>query len=267
MRIVTDGAVDVPENLNGSERLVQVPGDVFDDDGALLLTPAQFWAQLRRGSYPSTSPPTVAALLEAYHQREPVLALHVSAQLSATISRAKEAAVRAEVEVTIVDTGSLSVGSGLVVAAVHRAAQDAGDSAAVLDLARALPGRLHTFAVIQDVEALRSSDRSGLIPESHLARNHPLVLAVRGRVVALAQPRNRRSAIEDLGKHLRHTAPVAGAWALGHGDAADIEVVTAELTKVLGSAPAFVSQLDPTIGVHLGPDALVVGAISGPVTL
>lgn len=267
MLIVTDGAVDIPESLSGSDLLVQVPGEVTGDDGALLLSPQEFWAQLRNGFYPTTRPPGVNALVDAYRQSEFVVALHVSAQLSATMSRGREAAERVGSGVTVVDTGSLSVGSGLVVAAVHRAAQNSADGESVIALATSLPPRLHTFAIIQHVESLRRSDRSGLLPKAHLARNHPLVLSIRGRVVPLAQPKHRRAAIEDLVSHVRHTAHMSGAWALGHGDAADIQNIVVQLTSVLGGPPAFVSLLDPTVGVHVGPDALVVGVLSGPVEL
>ena len=30
--------------------------------------------------------------------------------------------------------------------------------------------------------------------------------------------------------------------------------------------PAFVTYLDPTVGVHLGPDSLVVGVLSDPIS-
>jgi DegV family protein with EDD domain len=265
--IVTDGAVDMPESVSGSDLLVQVPGEITGAGGPIRLGPDEFWTQLRKGIYPSTSPPGVNALVDAYRQSEFVVALHVSAQLSATMSRGREAAEQVGTGVTVVDTGSLSVGSGLVVAAVHRAAQNSVDGESVLELAASLPPRLHTFAIIQHVESLRRSDRSGLLPMSHLVRNHPLVLAIRGRVVPLAQPKHRRAAIEDLVSHVRHTAPMPGAWALGHGDAADIQNIVVQLTSVLGSPPAFISLLDPTVGVHVGPDALVVGVLSGPVEL
>ena len=54
------------------------------------------------------------------------------------------------------------------------------------------------------------------------------------------------------------------AWALGHGDAADVDTVVRGFSHYLGHAPAFVTHLDPTVGVHLGPDSLVVGVLSEP---
>jgi DegV family protein with EDD domain len=266
MLIVTDGAVDVPETLIGSALLRRVPGQVWAGDSPFGGDVEDFWAQVRKGDYPSTTPPTVNALIEAYQHPDLVIALHVSGQLSATMLRAEEAAARAGPGVAVVDTRSLSVGAGLIVAAVCRAAAspDAPDS--LINFARSLPERLHTFALVQEVESLRRSDRSGLLPSSHLVRNHPLVLAIRGRVVALAQPRHRSGAVGELAKHVRRsTGSEPGAWALGHGDATDVDAVMDELTHTIGTPPRFFTTLDPTVGAHLGPESIVVGAISGSI--
>jgi DegV family protein with EDD domain len=268
MLIVTDGAVDVPETLLGSGLLRRVPGEIWSGEAPFPGGVDEFWAELRKGHYPSTTPPTVSALVTAYEHPDLVIGLHVSRRLSGTVSRADEAAARAGSGVVVVDTRSLSVGAGLLVTAVHRAAQSPDPPESIIDFAQALPERLHTFALVQDVDSLRRSDRAGLIPSSHLARNHPLVLAVRGRVVALAQPKNRSAAIDELIKHLRRSVDnELGAWALGHGDASDVDAVVDHLSNTLGQPPRFFTALGPTVGTHLGPDALVLGAITGPIEI
>jgi len=260
--IVTDGAVDLPAELTTSGLIRQVPGEIWGPDGPLRVDRDEFWSLLRRGEYPSTSPPTVSALMDAYQYGDLVVALHVSGQLSATMARANEAVERVGTGVSVIDTGSFSVGAGLIVAEVHRLACEASVPS-IVDAAGTLPSRLHTFALIEDVEALRRSDRSGLLPSSHLARNHPLVIAVRGRVVPLAQPKQRAHAVAELSRHMRNrSGPSLAAWALGHGDAGDVETVIQGLSNYMGRPPSFVSYLDPTVGVHLGPDSLVVGVLS-----
>lgn len=260
MLIVTDGAVDIPERLAVSELVRQVPGEVWGQDGPLPVDQEAFWAALRRGDYPSTSPPTVSALMAAYEHPDLVIGMHVSGQLSATLQRAHEAAERVGPGVSVIDTESFSVGSGLIVKELYDLARSAG-APSLVEAAQELPRRLHTYALVQDVDALRRSDRSGLIPRSHLARNHPLVISIRGRVVPLAQPRQRSNAISELSRHL-HSGPTLSSWALGHGDASDVDSVVRGLSTYLGREPAFVTTLDPTVGVHLGPDSLVVGVLT-----
>lgn len=268
MLIIIDGAVDLPETLEHSPDLRVVPGQVWLDDEAYAGSPGEFWALLRKGRYPSTTPPTIDALAKAYQSSEVVLGVHVSGELSTTIMRAREVADRATTEVAVIDTRSLSVGAGLVAAAAHRAAQDGSESGSIIDYARSLPERLHTFAVIQDVESLRRSDRSGLLPRSRLSLNRPILLAIRGRVVVLEQPKTRAVAINNLVGHVRHSVGrELGAWAMGHGDASDCGAVVDQLTRAFGIPPSFLASLDPTVGAHVGPDALVVAAFTGEITL
>lgn len=270
MLIVVDGAVDLPDALERSPMLRRVPGVVWSGQVAFEGDSDDFWAQLRRGWYPSTTPPTISALSAAYQHPGPVVAVHVSARLSATVKRAREAAMRATTRVAVVDTRSLSVGAGLVASAVHRAACHAGAPASIADYAASLPERVHTFALVQDVDALLRSGRTGLMPAQRLARNRPLVLAVRGRAVALGQARTRRDAIADLGWHLRQSTGTrwrtgthgVGSWALGHGDAADVDAVAERLSEALGRPPDFCTEIDATVGAHLGPESLVVGVLT-----
>ncbi len=87
--------------------------------------------------------------------------------------------------------------------------------------------------------------------------------------MALGQFKSRNEALRKLAVHLVTSAePTSiGAWAIGHGDVADAAALTDQLSNHVGSPPAFVTRLDPTVGAHLGPDSVVVGAISGPVDL
>jgi fatty acid-binding protein DegV len=198
--IVTDSAVDVPGTLLGSELLRRVPGDVWAGEAPFAGDVDDFWAELRKGNYPSTTPPTLDALAVAYQERGPVIGLHVSRLLSATLSRAEEAAGRAGPGAVVVDTRSLSVGAGLVVATVHQAAQHADTAEPVIELARSLPERLHTFALVQAVESLRRSDRAGLLPAAvlpstswpHMSAGASSPRSGRGRSVTETPPTSMR---------------------------------------------------------------------------
>jgi DegV family protein with EDD domain len=265
--IVTDGAVDLPEWLSDTAQLQSVPGEVWVDGERYSGGNDDFWALLRRGTYPSTTPPTVSALMEAYRHQEFTCAIHVSNDLSATLSRAQEAAARVEAQAPIIDSRSLSVGTGLIVAAVYHADQGSSPRKTVIDLAHTLPDRLHTFALVHDVESLRRSGRIGLLPPNRL-RPRPLLLAIRGRAVPLEQPKDRPAALKALLVHLhRSVGPHIGLWALAHGDATDQGSVVTHLSHAFGKPPAFVTSLDPTVGVHIGPESLVLGAISGHLDL
>jgi DegV family protein with EDD domain len=267
MLIVTDGAVDIPERLEESPIVRRVTGGVWLDGHPMQGGPDEFWSLVRQGYFPSTTPPTVSDLVQAYRHPDLVIGLHVSTELSATMAHAREAASRSLNGVVVLDTRSFSVGAGLLVAVVHRATLQPEGIESLSDFAASLPDRLHTFAVIQDIESLRRSDRSGLLPQGHLAKNHPLMIAVRGRVVTIGQPRQTSNALKDIARHARLGASHIGAWAIGHGDAKDPTSLMDALAESIGSPPAFVTRLDPAVGAHLGAGSLVVGVVSDPVKI
>ena len=124
MIIVTDSAVDLPDWLEESPAIRKVSGRLWLGSDPLRGGTEQFWSLVRDHQYPSTTPPTVSDLTEAYRHHDLVIGLHVSAILSATASHAREAATRAGPGAIVIDTRSFSVGAGLVVAAVHRAARE-----------------------------------------------------------------------------------------------------------------------------------------------
>lgn len=276
--LVVDGAVDLPDRVTRSPGCRMAAGEIWLDGARVGGGGAQLWSLLRSDRYPSTSPPSVSALLAAYGRGGPAVGVHVSGRLSVTVARAHEAVARRDASpgssAHVIDTGSLSVGAGLVALAVHEATEHAAEvhgaevhGAEVLAaVARSVSDRLHTFALVQDVRALRHSERASLVPRAHLTSHHPLVLAVRGRVVPLAQPRHRRLAVDELARHVQGTAGGRlGAWALGHGDARDLDAAVSCLTDRLGAPPRYTVELGPTVGTHLGPDSLVVGAVIGEI--
>lgn len=259
--IVVDGAVDLPPDMLGAADVRVVP-PVLSVEGRRFDGPIEaFWEALRAGRAVGTSAPTVSALLEAYQAAGPVVAVHVSGELSQTVARGSEAADRCTGPVTVVDSGSLSVGAGLVAAAAHQAESQSPSYQAWLDLVDDLPRRLHTFGVLADPAWLVRGGRAGLVPH-HVSMRRPMLLAVRGRALALDQPRDRHTLLLRLAQRVRqHGLHVDAIWALGHGDAPDVDEAVGLLSESFEAPPAFVVGVDPTVGAHLGPDALVVGVL------
>jgi fatty acid-binding protein DegV len=114
-RVVTDGAADIPEALISSANITVVRGTVRLGDRPWQGDLGQFWAELEKGpELPATDAPSVEQLADAYAGEEPVLAVHVSAELSRTLAHGEEAAAAGAATVQVVDSRSLSIGTGLV---------------------------------------------------------------------------------------------------------------------------------------------------------
>ncbi|MFN2607163.1 MAG: DegV family protein [Acidimicrobiales bacterium] len=263
VRIVTDGGADLPDAIGGPLGIVTVHGDVWLGDQRWQGSTEEFWAAVRAGrGTPSTSPPTTDALAAAFAGQTPVCALHVAGELSRTVQHANDAAGRGG-RVHVVDSRSLSVGTGLLVAmvAAEAAQVDVGFDA-LRRLTRDLVDRVHVYAVIDDVDHLRRGGRAGLVAAATRAR-HRQVIAVRGHAIPLEQHRDREHAVADLLRHVAdHARAGVDSWAVGHGDAADADAFTDRARSVLTDDPAYVTLLGPAVGTHAGPDALVLGFVS-----
>lgn len=266
MIVVTDVSAGLPERIAGSPALRIVRGHVWLDGEPFTGDLPAFWSQIRSGAIPTTTPPAVDELVAGFTGNDTVLAVHVSGELSATVHHALEAARQVAVTVTVVDSRSIDVGTGLVVAAAHEAAvhgTQPHDAEAVADLARRAAARLHTFAVVNDVEWLYRSGRTGLLPSARLSRQRPLVLALRGRTVVLDVPKRRDDGVRQLATHAQAVAgPYGCCWAVSHGDSPDIDRVVDRVADALGGAPARVGLLGPAAGAHLGPGAVVIGVLA-----
>ncbi len=259
VRVVTDGGADLPGAVAEQSGIEVVTGATHFGEASFTGGADDFWRALRGADAPpSTSPPTADALAAAYGGDEPVCAVHVSGELSATVDHAKAAAA-GSAYVHVVDSRSISVGTALVALGVAEADVDGG-----LDQfkarARRLVDRVHLYALIDDPGYLLRGDRAGLIEGLPARRHERLVVAVKGHVIPLGHEKDRRRAVRELLAHLQRAAPHGAArWALAHGDASDAADVAADVEVMLGSKPRFIVPLGPTVGTHAGPAALVVG--------
>lgn len=260
MKVVVDGAVDLPLPRPG---VVSVPAQLFKERQPWSGGLGQLWSVLRSDPLGwSTAPPTSADLAAAYGDDEPVLAVHVSGELSSTIDHAREAAASSGTEVSVCDSRSLSVGAGLVVTRLDSLPLDLAEAS---KRAAGLVAGMHTYVLVDQVDFLLRSGRLGLLEGESVKSKRHYLLAVKGHAIPLGHSRSRERAFDSLLDHVRRTTPSGvEAWALSHGAAADIEPLTARASQSIGSNPDFVVLIDPTVGIHVGPDAVIVAALGRP---
>jgi DegV family protein with EDD domain len=264
VRIVTDGGADLPPELADSLGIGVVRGAIHFGDELWEGSSEEFWRRVRGGGpSPSTSPPSAEALAEAFVGPGPVCAIHVSAELSRTEDNARLAGGPRAASVYVVDSRSLSVGTGLVAMGAAQAAAADVDFESVNTLARQLVDQVHVHAVIDAVDYLVRGGRAGLLSTHGVKPGASQVVAIKGHAIPLRQVKGRRRAIDELLSHVaEHAEHGIGRWAVGHGDAADIDEFIGRATQVFMSKPEFVVLLGPSVGAHAGPDALVVGFLS-----
>ena len=269
IRVVTDSTCDLPPDILAEHGITVVPlyvnaGDESYLDG-LELSREEFYLRLPDWCPPpTTSVPGLGVFLEAYEKvvaegATEVLSIHVSESLSSIVSVARSAAKSMDgVPITVVDSGQLSLGTGLLVLS---AARDATAGCSMWEILRRVEEKAlhtHTFAALDTIEFLRRSGRVSQIQSGlgALLRIKPLLKMHNGRI-EMERVRTRRRAMERL-LELASGLGTLEELALVHTCAPDRAEALRQRAEALipeGQTP-ICAEVTPVIGTHVGPGAV-----------
>ncbi|MEA2384986.1 MAG: fatty acid kinase fatty acid binding subunit [Solirubrobacteraceae bacterium] len=281
--VVTDSTSYLPRDLVAARGIHEV--SLYVSEGARqrreldIADYARFYADLRAASdLPTTSQPSIGDFAAVY---EPLLAagadvvsVHISGGISGTIESARQAAAevagrypgrRIEVVDSTVSAGAL----GLVVLAAARNAETGGDVDAVVGAANAAVAAMQFWFAVDTLEYLRRGGRIGAA-QAWLggALKIKPILTLDGQITPIERVRTSRRAFERMVELLRSRhADGADAWVVQHVQSPEVADRLVEQGRaIFGSEPAFVSEVGPVIGAHVGPGLVGVGGIPRALT-
>ncbi len=228
------------------------------------------------GELPTTSQPSIGDFLATY---EPLLAegreivsIHLAGGMSGTVSSAQQAREqllgRGGERIHVLDSASACGGEGIVVLAAHAAAARGASAEEVVAHAREARASMRMWFAIDTLEYLR---RGGRIAAAQAWLGSALrikpILTVEEEITPIERVRTSGRAFERLVEYL-HTlhADGADAWVVQHiQDPETAEVLAADCREIFQSEPAFISEIGPVIGAHVGPGLIGLGAIPWPI--
>ncbi|HEX3318237.1 MAG TPA: DegV family protein [Solirubrobacteraceae bacterium] len=277
--VVTDTTHYLPRELVDANDLHQVSlyvnwkGDT--DKEADLPGFDGYYDHLRTGEeLPTTSQPSVGDFVGVY---EPLLAdgrdvvsVHLSAGLSGTCESAQQAKARLEEEgkggerIVIVDSESACGGEGFIVLAAAAAARKGLAGKEVAAHCAEARKQLKMWFAVDTMEFLRRGGRVGAA-RAWLGSTLKIkpILTVESEITPIERVRTSRRAFERMVEYMRSRHDDgADAWVVQHIQAPD---EAAELVQrgreVYGTEPAFISEVGPVIGTHVGPGLLGCGGL------
>jgi DegV family protein with EDD domain len=170
IRIVTDSNCDLLQATVDEYGITVVPFYINIGTRSYLdvveLSRADFYQGLPNfEAQPMTSVPGPGTYVEVYEKLAAegatgILAIHISASLSAMINSARLAAEEWQrLPVTLFDSGNLTLGTGFQVLAAAQAAAEGRSMAEIVALLQDLSARTYSFAAFDTVEFLRRSGR------------------------------------------------------------------------------------------------------------
>jgi DegV family protein with EDD domain len=222
---------------------------------------------------PTTSQPSIGDFLSVY---EPLLdagneivSIHLSGGLSGTVGVAEQARAqlgeRAE-RVTVFDSGTACGAEGLMLMAAAAAIRGGGDGAAAAERAREAHRQLGFLFALDTLEYLRKGGRvGGAQAWLGTALQIKPILSLESEIGAVERVRTSRRAFERL---VRLAQELKGqgrdAWVVQHThDPERAQALADRAGEIFGREAAFVSEVGPVIGAHIGPGLLGIGALPG----
>lgn len=274
--LLTDSAADLPAAIVAQYGIEIVPSVLVIEGRPYLdgknITREEFYTRLPGfKSAPTTAAPSIGDFQVRYRKLfdegcEQIISIHTAEKLTSTVSAAHQAATDFPGQITVLESGSLSLGLGFQVLAAAEAINDGADLDEALAAIRSARERVRVFAALDTMEYVR---RSGRVPGAVAALGgllhiKPVVELTEGDVKPLGAPRTSRQAVEKLYALLTSLGPLE-RLAILHTNAQPrakefLDLLMSEHRK---SIPRDILLINVTsvIGTHVGPNGLGAAAV------
>jgi DegV family protein with EDD domain len=280
VRVVTDSTSDLPAELARAHGIQVVPllvifGDRVYHDG-IDLAARDFYERLESGTAsPRTNPPPRGDFLKLYREsaaRQDIFSIHISEKLSQTgvnaravveeagpaLAALRPAAAGRPFSAAVVDSGSVSLGLGLLALFAARMAQRGLELSAIRGRIEAMRERMHVLFVMDTLEYLARGGRIGKARAllGKVLGVKPILGVAEGEVVAVDRVRGGRAAhprlAELFAQRVDPQRPVVAA--VGHSKAPIwADRLRALLEERFVAAELMVTEIGPVVGTHAGP--------------
>ncbi len=274
IRFVTDSTCDLPEELVKQWDIAVVPtyvniGDKSYADDGVELNREDYYNQLATLTpYPTTAAPSPGVarqkIDEAFEGADHLIILTAPAKLSAIYEAMRIGASHLPQEqVTLVDSGTVTMGLGFQVLLGAQVAAETGDVEQTLAAVQRVREHTSLIVMINSLDSLRRSGRINLATAGvgTLLQIKPIVTVRDGEIQILSRVRTAKRAREELIEMLRAQAPVE-KLALLHTNHMDGVAWMQEQIADIAPQETLIVNATPTLGTHVGPQSLAFATVS-----
>ena len=269
VRIVTDSACDISLDEAAQLNIKIVPLSIrfgeeeFTDLADISVT--EFYQKMEASDLlPATAAPSPGAFESAFRKCHEegatgVVCINLSIALSATGQAAQLAAdgVNELVDVTCVDSMSITGGLGTIIRKAAEAANAGASMEEIVSLVEDLRSRTRIIATLDTLENLKKGGRIGGAAAmlGTMVQIKPCLDLSSGEVVEAGRQRTRKKACQWLRDELSRAGEVESVSII-HGNAPDVEEFHASLADIVPIDEIQVTQLGAVIGTHGGSRVL-----------
>jgi DegV family protein with EDD domain len=270
VRIVTDSTCDLPEDTRQASGVVTVPLRLHFGDreyrDRVDMDDREFLKLLRVAkAAPTTSQPPPGDFEEVYRRllQDPgdeVISIHIAGALSGTVGSAGVAAAAVAPErIHVVDSRSVSLGTGMQVLAAIELAQQGRSATEIVEELRTMPDRTGILCLLDTLRYLQLGGRIGKVQAmlgSALSIKPLVSLGNDGAVVPLGRVRSRAVGIRRLTELLLEHRPLARCGVLYVGEPSDARRLVEDARGTFPGMDILMQPASPVLGAHTGPGTL-----------
>jgi DegV family protein with EDD domain len=264
VRIVTDSACDLPQSVADELAIEIVPLTIRIDGNEYVdrrdLTVAEFWEKCAASAtLPETSAPAPGEFEQTFRKlaeagATSVVTISLSGALSATMQSAEVAArsVADVVPVTVIDSRSVTLGQGAIVASCARLAAEGATHDEIVAHAHDLAGRTHVWGALDTLDNLKKGGRIGgakALLASALAIK-PIIEVRDGKVEQGGKQRTRSKALAFLVEKVAAVDGLDRLFVL-QADCRDVDQFV-EMLRPHVEGEIVVGDIGPVVGSHAG---------------
>ena len=270
VRIITDSASDLPQQLVNEHRIGVVPLSVRFGDKEYIdrqdLTVVEFWNMCSNSpTLPETAAPSPGQFEAEFRKLASegatgIVVVALSSELSATMQSADLAAkaVAGDIPVRIVDSRSASMGQGITAVACAKLAANGASLDEVAALGTKLATKSKLWGALDTLENLKKGGRIGgakAMLASALSIK-PIITVDEGKIAEGGKQRTRSKALAFLVDQVKNAGPIENLAVL-HAQCDDVDDLVASL-RAVHEGDIVVGDVGAIIGAHTGKGTIGV---------
>lgn len=276
VKVVTDSTCDMPPQLMQDLGITAVPIYVVFGDKSyrdkLDIGDDEFYERLVHGPvHPTTSIPTPKDFADVYNklaqETDEIISIPITSKESGTYNAAllaKELVTR-KCRIEVVDSLSMSMALGLLVAEAGRQAKAGASLDKVTELVRRTIPKVHLIFLLDTLKYVvrggRLSKPYGIIGSA--LRVKPLLTLKEGDLSMVGVARTKAKAVERLyefAKGFPKVKELAVAYTTAHDEA---RAFTDRLKAAFPGVPVSLMRVGSSLGTHAGPGGMGVAVREG----
>jgi DegV family protein with EDD domain len=276
VKVVTDSTCDIPPQLMQDLGITAVPIYVVFGDKSyrdkLDIGDDEFYEKLVHGPvHPTTSIPTPKDFADVYNklaqETDEIISIPITSKESGTYNAAvlaKELVTR-KCRIEVVDSLSMSMALGLLVAEAGRQAKAGASLDKVTELVRRTIPKVHLIFLLDTLKYVvrggRLSKPYGIIGSA--LRVKPLLTLKEGDLSMVGVARTKAKAVERLyefAKGFPKVKELAVAYTTAHDEA---RAFTDRLKAAFPGVPVSLMRVGSSLGTHAGPGGMGIAVREG----